>query len=109
VGGEVNKIWVYCEVRQAAPNCKQGFALFAIASVLFNCIFDVLPFEWVFEFGGEDGESVEENAQVEAVFVLLTVFQLANDGKKVGFVEFLEFFVKTADGTEVSEFIMCSR
>lgn len=101
--GEEDVVGVNGEVRQTAAVSEERFARVAVLTVLAHGVFDVLPRERVFEFDGEERDAVEEESHIEAVFVLLAVFQLAHDAEEVALIEFLRFGVEGADGFEVGE------
>ena len=78
VRGHIDKLWINCEMSQAAPKGEERFARITIRAVLLNSILDVLSRERVLEFGGEDRQAIEEEHEIQALIVSLTVVQLAN-------------------------------
>jgi hypothetical protein len=54
-------------VGEADSKVKESFAGISVLSVLFNGVFDVLTGEGVFKFGGEEGQTVEEEGKVKAL------------------------------------------
>jgi len=55
----------------------------AVEAVLPDCVLDVLAGQWVLELRGEDGQAVQEEDQVEAVFILLAIVHLAADREEI--------------------------
>ena len=60
--------------------------------------------ERIFEFGGEDRQTVKEKGKVEAFLALFTVLKLSDNGEDVGIVEPLKLLVKAAGWSEIGEF-----
>ena len=90
-------------MRQTAAIGQQGLARVAVGFVLADRVFDGLAAEWVFEFGGEEWDAVEKQHQIEAVFVLGAVVDLADDGEEVGHVQSPGLFVEAARWAEIGE------
>ena len=66
-------------------------------------VFDGLAAEWVLEFGGEDWDAVEKQYQIEAVFVLGAVADLADNGEEVRHVQPPDLLVEAARRAEIGE------
>lgn len=103
-GGEVDEVGIDGEVGETAAEGEERLTRIAVLPVLLDGILHGLTGERIFEFDGEDGDAIEEDGGIEAVFVLLAVFQLANDAEEVALIEFLRFGVERGDGLEEGEF-----
>jgi len=103
MGGKENQLGVYGKVRQAAPVGKEGFAVVAGGAVLPDGVFNRLAVEGVLEFGGKDGQAVEEDCQVQAVFAGVAVFELAHHAEDVALVLALNVRVEAAGGGKISQ------
>ena len=88
---------------QATPKGKQCLTGITVESVLLDGVLDILAFERVLQFGGEDRNAVEEYPQVETLLVLLAEIKLTDDGELVGLVMLLRFFVQARGRAEVGE------
>nr|WP_048067608.1 hypothetical protein [Methanospirillum hungatei] len=79
VGGEVNK----------GPLLKleYEFLWIPVLLILVDGICVGLPDHGVFEFNGDDRDSIDEDCNVKGVLVLLRVMELADDGESVCFIE----------------------
>ncbi len=92
------------KMHQTALEGKQWFTIGAtVFPVLLDGLFDHLPCEGVFEFGGDDRQTVDEKDDIDGVFVLLAVFELADDAEAVGLIEPMVLGVHPAGGLEVGE------
>lgn len=103
-GGEVDEVGIDGEVGEAAAEGEERFTRIAVLPVLFDGVLHGLTGERIFEFDCEDGDAIEEDGGIEAVFVLLAVFQLADNAEDIALIEFLRFWVERGDGLEVGEF-----
>lgn len=59
--------------------------------------------EGVFEFGRDDGQAIEEEHHVDAVFIFLAVFELAHDAEAVLLVQCPMVGVHLVGGAAVGE------
>ena len=101
--GHEHLVRIHGEVGEAAPVGEERLARVAVVSVLPDRVRDVLAGQRVLEFGREDGDAVQEEHQVEALFGLFAETELARDREEVGRVQPLEFLVEAAGGPEVGE------
>ena len=101
--GDVDQLRVHREVSQASAVGQERLAGIAVAFVLRDGVLDVLSGERIFEFGGEERQTVQEDPEVQAVLVLLAVVELPHHREEVAPVEALEFLVEAAGGPEVGE------
>ena len=85
-GGEINNIGVHREVGETAAEGEERFARITVLPILADGVLHGLTRERIFEFNGEDGQAVEEESGIEAVLILLTVFQLAHDAEEVALI-----------------------
>ena len=102
-GGHEHLFGVDGEVGEAAGVAEERLAGVAVLAVLADGVPDVLAVEGVLELGGEDGNAVEEEGEVEALLVVLAEAELPHDGEEVGRVQALQLFVEAARGAEVRE------
>ena len=117
-GGHPDGFGVEGEVGEGATfEFKDGFAGISIAAILCFCIFGSLSGEGIFEFEGNEGNSVETQSKVDdAIFCVrgifagavggfrffggLAVLELAGEGELVGLVVGFEFGVQVVGGFE---------
>ena len=99
----VDQVGVNGEVGQAALVGKQRLPRVAVRPVLANGVLDILTRERVLEFCREDGDAVEEESEVQALVVLLTVVQLPDNREEVALVEPPGLLVQPAGWAEVGE------
>jgi hypothetical protein len=103
LGGHIDQFGIHGEVTQTACVGEEWFAGITGGLVLADRVFDVLAGEGILEFGGEQGDTVEKEHQIEAVLVAGAVAELAHHGEEVGGMEPLRFRVEAAGGLEVGE------
>ena len=101
--GHEHLVGIHGEVGEAAAVGEQRLPRVAVGAVLVDRVPHVLAGERVLQFGGEDGDAVQEEREVEAPAGLLAEAQLADDGEEVRGVEALRLLVESARGAEVRE------
>ena len=74
-----------------------------VVPVLRDRVLNILPAQWILEFGGEEGDPVEEERQVEALLRLGAVVELAHDREEVRAVEPPGLLVEAARRAEVGQ------
>ena len=89
LGRDEHLIRIHREVGEAARVAEEWFARIPILLILADRVRDVLPRERVLEFGREDGDAVQEEGEVEALFALLAEVELTHNREQVGPVEAL--------------------
>ena len=87
LGSHVDEIGVNGEMREAATTRKQRLPRISRGPVLANGVSDRLAVQRVLELRREDGDTVEEERNVEAIAVLLAVVKLPDDREQVGRVQ----------------------
>jgi hypothetical protein len=107
VGCHVDQIRVNGKVRQAATKLKQRLARIAVVPVLAYSFLDILPLEGILQLNGEDGQAIEEQAQVEGQFVIGLILELAHHTEDVGFIKLLQFRVQAAGWHKISQLEFC--
>jgi hypothetical protein len=103
VGRHIDEIRVRREVREAAAVGEERLARVAVGLVLADRVLDVLAGERVLELGGEEGDAVQEEREIAALFVPRAVAELGHHGEQVGLVEPPHLLVQAARGPEVRE------
>ncbi len=103
MSGHIYQIRINREVRQAAPEGEEWLLQIAGVLILPDRILDVLPGEQILQLGGEDRQAVQEQNEIQALVVLFAIFDLADDGKEIGFVQLLGFFIEPARRTEIDQ------
>ena len=103
MGGDVDQIRVDREVGETTAVGEERLARVAVGLVLPDRILDGLAGERILELGGEDGNAVQEQNQVEALFVLDAVPDLPGDREEVRPVEPPRLLVEPARRAEVRE------
>ena len=88
---------------------EERFARVAVVPVLQDRLLDVLAGERVLEFGGAEGDAVEEEGHVDALLRLGAVAELADDGEEIGGVETAGLLVEAARRAEVGEVELAGR
>ena len=102
-GGDVHPVRVHREVRETAAVGEERFAGISVVPVLRDRVVNILGAQWILEFGGEEGDPVEEEGQVEALLRLGAVVELAHDREEVRAVEPPGLFVEAARRAEVGQ------
>lgn len=100
---DIDAVRVESEVGEAATKAEEWFGGVAGGAILSDSIFGGLAGKWVFEFGGDDGEAVEEESEIEALLVLAAEVELANKAEEVGAVALLLVRVEGSFGGEVGK------
>ena len=108
-GGDVHQIRVHSEMRETTAVGEERFARIAVAPVLRDRVADILAGERVLEFGGEEGDAVEEERQVHALFRLGAVAELPHDGEEVRRVQPPGLLVEAARRSEVRQLELAAR
>jgi hypothetical protein len=103
LGGDEDQVGVDGEVRQAAAVGEEGFARVTGGPVLANRVLDVLAVEEVLQLGGEEGDAVQEQHQVEGVLAGRAVAELADGREEVRRVQPARVLVEAARRPEVRE------
>ena len=109
LGRHEHLVRIHCEVGEAARVAEERLARVPVFPVLPDGVRDVLPGERVLEFGREDGDAVQEEREVEALFGRLAEVELACDREEVGSVEAPEFLVEPARWPEVRKAELAAR
>ena len=78
-GSHVDEIGVDGKVGEATPGCKQRLPRVAVGPVLADSIRDGLTRQRVLELSSEDGDTVEEEREVQALVALFAIVKLPND------------------------------
>ena len=85
--GHVDLFVTHGKVDQAPLELEQGFIVrFAIVLVLLDCVFNELTGQGIFQFRRNDRNPVQEDTDVQRIFISPTVFQLADKAKAILFV-----------------------
>ncbi len=103
MGGDVDQVGVHGEVSEAAAVCQQRLAGIAVGPVLADRVLDGLAAERVLELRGEQGDTVQEQHQVEALLVFEAVADLADNGEEVRRVQPPRLLVEPAGRGEIDE------
>ena len=90
-------------MRQAPPELEQRLRRIAIQPILFHGVLDRLALEWILEFRREQGQPVQEDRRVQALFVLRAVFELADDGELVAEIKFLRRIIEPGRRFEIRQ------
>ena len=109
LGGNEHLVRVHGEVGEAPRVGEERLARVPVGPVLVDRVPDVLAGERVLEFGGEDGDAVQEEREIDALFALLAEMELADDREEIGGVEALELLVQPARRAEVGEAELAAR
>lgn len=91
------------KIREAPPELKERLPGISVCSVLMDRIPVILTLNRVFEFSGEQRESVQEKAQVNRVAGGRAIRKLPNDTERVRLVLLLEIGIAGHGGAEVYE------
>ena len=109
VGGDIDQVRVHGEVREAPAMGQQRLAArVAVGPVLVDGVRDGLAAERVLELGGEQRNAVQKQHQIEALFVLGAVADLACDREEVRRIEPAGFLVEPARRPEEGKPERCS-
>ena len=103
VGGDVHPVRVHREVRETAAMGEERLPGITVVPVLRDRVLNILTVQWILEFGGEEGDPVEEERQVEALLRLGAVVELAHDREEVRAVQAPGLLVEAARGAEVGQ------
>ena len=109
LSGHEHLFRVHGKVGETAPVAEEGLARVPVEFVLADGVLHVLSVEGVLEFRREDGDAVEEEGEVDALFVLLAEAELADHREEVGPVQALQFLVEPARRPEVREAELAAR
>ena len=85
------------------PAAEKGILRIAVGAVLGHGVVDGLVREGVLQLGRGDGQSIDEQHEVDRIGVLRRVAQLSDDGQAVGVVLGLEVGVEPGRRPEVGE------
>ena len=88
---------------------EEWFAGITVGPVLRDRVLNVLAVQRILEFGGEEGDPVEKERQVEALLRLGAVVELAHDREEVRAVEPTGLLVEAARRAEVDQLELAAR
>ena len=103
MGGHAGEVGVDGEVGEAPPVREERLLRVAVFPVLPDCVLHGLAGERVLEFGGEDGDAVDEDGEVEGLLRPGGEVELADDREDVLLVEVPVRLVEAGVGLEVGE------
>ena len=106
---DIDEVRVDREMREAAAIGKDRLTRVALRLVLADRVLDLLAGQWIFEFGGEDRDAVQEQHEVEALLVLRAVAELPDNGEEVSGVQPLRLLIKPARRTKIGELELDAR
>jgi hypothetical protein len=86
---------------QAAAEIKERLFLVPIKTILLNGVLHSLAGEGILQLGCEDGKTVQEKTQIQALLVFRAEMKLAYRGEYVGLVEPLKLCVQARDWMKV--------
>ena len=75
MGGDVHPVRVHSEVSETAAMGEERLPGITVVLVLHDRVPNILTVQWILEFGGEEGDPVEEERQVQALLRLGAVVE----------------------------------
>lgn len=103
-GGHVGVVEIDGEIdEETVVEFETEFAGIAVVFELLHRVGNVLPFELVFEFEGDDRDAVDGQDHIDGVMVFEGIGELAGDAENVGTPEFLGGGVEVGFGLEKAD------